>query len=88
MLWQILIILDEMWQVMFLLRVCIMNEREKMQKNFSFLISVFKRTITDLLNQKITDDNYLDIFLCLFKEARILSKSDASPKSYANVSNT
>ena len=88
MLWQILIILDEMWQVVFLLRVCIMNEREKMQKNFSFLISVFKRTITDLLNQKITDDNYLDIFLCLFKEARILSKSDASPKSYANVSNT
>ena len=77
-----------MWQVVFLLRVCIMNEREKMQKNFSFLISVFKRTITDLLNQKITDDNYLDIFLCLFKEARILSKSDASPKSYANVSNT
>ena len=59
-----------------------------MQKNFSFLISVFKRTINDLLNQKITDDNYLDIFLCLFKEARILSKSDASPKSYANVSNT
>ena len=88
MLWQILIILDEKWQVMFLLRVCIMNEREKMQKNFSFLISVLKRTITDLLNQKITDDNYLDIFLCLFKEARILSKSDASPKSYANVSNT
>ena len=88
MLWQILIILDEKWQVMFLLRVCILNEREKMQKKFSFLISVFKRTITDLLNQKITDDNYLDIFLCLFKEARILSKSDASPKSYANVSNT
>ena len=88
MLWQILIILDEKWQVMFLLRVCILNEREKMQKKISFLISVFKRTITDLLNQKITDDNYLDIFLCLFKEARILSKSDASPKSYANVSNT
>ena len=87
MLWRILIILDEKWQVMFLLRVYL--EREgKMQKNFSFLISVFKRTINDLLNQKITDDNYLDIFLCLFKEARILSKSDASPKSYANVSNT
>lgn len=52
--------------------------------------TLFKRTITDLLNQKITDDNYLDIFLCLFKEARILSKSDASPKSYANelMSNT
>ena len=64
------------------------REGKNAKKKFSFLISVFKRTITDLLNQKITDDNYLDIFLCLFKEARILSKSDASPKSYANVSNT
>ena len=55
---------------------------------YFFFISVFKRTISDLLIQKITDDNYLDIFLCLFKEARVLSKSDAHPKSYANVSNT
>ena len=52
------------------------------------MFSVFKTSICEELKKKIKNDDFLDIFLCLFNVSRSSSESETHPKSYANVSNT